>query len=70
MHAIRKTFGPLSPGTQVETIRSKGGISTVRLRTISPELRQQNHPLVREIVSKAHMFEIPTDMLVKLRDPA
>ncbi len=69
MHILRKTFGPLSPGTRVEILKQIGTtISVVRLVTPpSQKLREQRHQLIEEM-GETGIFECPTEWLVQRRE--
>lgn len=67
MHTIRKSYGPLSAGTNVDLISQDGNVSTVRLVTAPSEaFRKQNHPVVKEMGASG-IFTIPTSYLIERR---
>jgi len=76
-YAIRETFGPLAGGTRVELVdpenqgfdaiaKHRHGYVTVRM-VMSKKLRDQKHPLVRQMEATNGAFDIEADNLVKLR---
>jgi hypothetical protein len=78
-YTLRKTLGPLAAGTALELVdvdgegfdkiaKKRHGYVTVRMPLMSRKLRDQNHPLIRQMVAANGTFDIETDNLVKMRD--